>query len=864
MPSTEERVKQLLGQLTEPTTSLESGQNFAYENMRQIYADPNDANKTILRVRVLDENGTITSNADSASPIARDEILMQMHEIALSAKALSGQDQTKQKAIDRLYHEYTQFIETQNLVTRANLFESKEHPANVVFQQQLKQGTKLLAEFMDIAAEITDTDRKALDAQGHLRRSQFRPTMVHEFKTSKTKEDGETQFIIYESAGRLTAHQKHCKALLGEQNVSNNHSTTSHQKSGLTQGNSSFVRMIVGTKHADGSITIANDSFSGPGARMPYEDLKGADEHKRMAVKATTFLNQEEIIQAMAQRVYERHLVGKTDVEIKAYFKEHPLSETYMQVISPSQANYGWLGADKDFNREQFEFVRDAIRAFDGAQNLPLQIDLADGRELTINGTYKGHHGALGVNWFKTTSDNIAAPQNARLMNEMLDETVASLPSTLGMTGGKVAQSFEALQSALLELQASSQIKNQVKPNETTPLLNDLQHLRDQYRDEMVKYNEAYISQSTELAGIYETVQEFETKIAGLELNLDDIVLTRGKALKQACNSDRLVGLLSYLKAALEANLISQDVSSEEKEQQRSVYNRCAYLIEAQHLYTSGAWAQDKHNFELQTLVSSLACELDHANTKGCKSNNDRGQRLTQKIAGNALVTSMSDTGLYDGAYFKEKQVKRKLEDGEQLSNAEQIDMQLPTIQALHHAANTGVSGGKFELRNKQGFADNEMLGKPAKLAKLKGINKVPFYKNKKNWLKAAKYLAVGGVVGVVAFVAISTILPAIAIIGAGIVGGLMAAGGALMEFFHQAKEMKQVKAEIRAKANDVIFNSMDTSLNIHRSTSSMLNGLGGSKAEAKESVVSKTAPTMNTPSDEVELSNKSPKSPSL
>ena len=40
----------------------------------------------------------------------------------------------------------------------------------------------------------------------------------------------------------------------------------------------------------------------------------------------------------------------------------YPLAEAYTQVISPSQAN--WPGANADFNREQFEFVRDAIKGF--------------------------------------------------------------------------------------------------------------------------------------------------------------------------------------------------------------------------------------------------------------------------------------------------------------------------------------------------------------------------------------------------------------------------------------------------------------------------------------------------------------------
>lgn len=75
----------------------------------------------------------------------------------------------------------------------------------------------------------------------------------------------------------------------------------------------------------------------------------------------------------------------------------------------------------------------------------------------------------------------------------------------------------------------------------------------------------------------------------------------------------------------------------------------------------------------------------------------------------------MSEDGLFTGEFLDHRRTH-----GKEVSKVEQLDRELTTIQALHHTANTGVSGGKFEIQDKANFADNGLFGKVANFAKVK------------------------------------------------------------------------------------------------------------------------------------------------
>jgi hypothetical protein len=132
-----------------------------------------------------------------------------------------------------------------------------------------------------------------------------------------------------------------------------------------------------------------------------------------------------------------------------------------------------------------------------------------------------------------------------------------------------------------------------------------------------------------------------------------------------------------------------------------------AYLVDAQDLYYSGNWKKDEYNFEMQTLLASLATELDMASTKGCKSNNDRGQRLAQQVATNAILV---DGKLYEGQF--------RANQGNVKGPAANVQRQLLTIQTMHHRANASVGGGKFGVKLGKIFSDNGLWGKIASMAK--------------------------------------------------------------------------------------------------------------------------------------------------
>lgn len=737
------------------------GQDLGYRTQRQVYDDPAHLGQQVVT--------TSTSNEQqSANPNAYEEARMAMEEVAKSAYALIDKNRTienpteRKQAIYNLLQAHQKKLVGQD--STANLFESQSSDTNKRFLTDLKSNTAIMSDFLDVTCKVAKTKRKVLDAEGHKRRSANRPTFVQTMQVDN-KNPERKHFIMYIPAGRFTKRQQTLRELQGLDGLQTSHSTTSHQKHGLVHGNSSFVRMIVGSKEPDGSVRVLSDSFSGPGARMPYKDLSSADKYKRMAVKSITFMNQEEVIQSLAQRVYDQKLSHLSDEGIQGmllqqtppvevpeeadrnqlinlYFKNNDLVEVYTQVTSPSQAN--WPFADgSDANREQFEFVRDAMRAFNGASDLKLEIEDANGNVINVQGNYQGRHGAFGVNWFKSANDSVAGSQNTRFMNQMIDDTLASLQKP---EAAEVSEAFEGIHRELLRISEvapkTSQAINRIEQG--------LSKGRALYRDQMMDYQIAYqelqnakASKNTspeELKALnqnvsdrFKNISKIESKLTKWEQRLDLLNERLEVARKRQFQTSETTirNQLETFKQALQERYpdgIPQDIQSS--------YNRCAYLVDAQSLYYSGDWAQDKHNFELQTLVASLATEVGHANTKSCKSNNDRGQRLAQKIAGTTILNDVNGTGLYDGEYFAPKSTGLN-------TRGEQIDAQLMAIQTLHHTANTGVGGGKFAIRNKEGFADNGLLGKVASLAKLKGIGaEKPFYT--KPWQLVATVLTAG------------------------------------------------------------------------------------------------------------------------
>lgn len=782
-------VKHLLNDL-EPVAPQNQHLAYGYPGERRVFRDPIlDEKQVVVVSSQYDENGTLVTGHPDVIQEANNYI----DNLVAAAKSLIDQDKNDKKdlrknTIDEIAKTFKKSISETipSDKAKADLFSSKKSSANKDFLEQFAKVEESLQKFTQAVAKASGHKLKALDKEGHNIRSHNRDTLIHRFKAPNSKE-GEEQFIMYIPCGRYTKRQQ---KLMGkdESEVNRDHDTTSHKRSDLVLGNSSMVRMIAGTKHSDGSVTIHHDSFSGPGARMPYSDFKGADDYKKLAIKAVTLINQEEVIQTLAQRQIDRmtnedlwdkipedHRPDKLPPDeekaraqlIKLYLEHNPLSvtECYTQVVTAGQR----IAAENQ--REQFEYVRQMMDAFDGSK-AKISIQTSANTEVEVEVGYQARMSSWGVNWFRQVgalnplSDNsVTKNQNARFVNQMTDDVITDIE--------KVAQTLTdydkagALQ-ALLKDPDVSNLNQQIAEKENT-----LKEVKGTYREALFSYFEEYQKGEgkwnqnkldelkNQVEGYEKIIKKQESTIYELHNQIDELRKAYYTEHKTQINK-----ALQELKEQISPVIQNKKTDPDTKTRLQHFYNSCAYLIQAQELYYENTWHHGKNNFKLQTLMASLAVELDYANTKGCKSNNDRGQRLAQKIVGNALWTAMSEDGLYTGEFLDHRRTHDK-----KVSKVEQLDRELTTIQALHHTANTGVSGGKFEIQDKANFADNGLFGKIANLAKIKDMSpENAFTKNLGTKLKVGAGL---GLLAAAGLVALTLLFPpagiAVAALGIGV-----------------------------------------------------------------------------------------------
>ncbi|AOW58991.1 Dot/Icm T4SS effector PI phosphatase SidF [Legionella pneumophila] len=791
-------VTHLLSDL-EPVPSQNQHLAYGYPGERQVFKDPIlDGKQVVVVNSQYDKHGRPVTGQPDVIQEANNYI----DNLVAAAKSLIDKDKKGEKdlrknAIDEMAKTFKKSISETipSDKAKADLFSSKKSSANKDFLEQLAKVEGSLQQFTQAVAKASGHKLKALDKEGHNIRSHNRDTLIHRFKAPNSKE-GEEQFIMYIPCGRYTKRQQR---LMGkdESEVNRDHDTTSHKRSDLVLGNSSMARMIVGTRHSDGTVTIHHDSFSGPGARMPYSDFKGADDYKKLAIKAVTLINQEEVIQTLAQRQIDRmtneNLWNKIPEEyrpdelppdaekaraqlIKLYVEHNPLSvtECYTQVVTAGQR----VAAENQ--KEQFEYVRQMMDAFDGSK-AKITIQTGSNTEVETEVGYQARMSSWGVNWFRQVgalnplSDNsVTKNQNARFVNQMTDDVISNLD--------KVAQKLGDYDKAgalhaLLKGPDVSDLNQQITGKE-----NALKEVKETYREALFSYFEEYqkgegkwdqakLDQlKNQVDGYEKSIKKQESAIYELHNQID--------ALRKAYHTEhkgQINKALQELKEQISPVIQNKETDPETKSRLQHFYNSCAYLMQAQELYYENTWHHGKNNFKLQTLMASLSCELDYANTKGCKSNNDRGQRLAQKIVGNALWTAMSEDGLFTGEFLDHRRTH-----GKEVSKVEQLDRELTTIQALHHTANTGVSGGKFEIQDKANFADNGLFGKIANFAKVKEMGpENAFTKNMGTKIKAGLGL---GLLAAAGLVALTLLFPpaglAVAALGIGVAAGAAIVAG--------------------------------------------------------------------------------------
>lgn len=754
-------VQRLLGPLT-PAPRDEHYIAYGYPEERRVYEDPCLLGKQVVVVRSQYVQGKLATG----QPNAIQEALNYINNLVCAAKSLIDKDSQPQKGtrkatIDQLAVGCKASLakHVQPNQAAADLFTSKGSAKNKSFLKQFAEVQKHLRLFSEAVALAGMHPLKELEHEGHLFRSHHRVALVHCFKAPHTAAFDE-QFIMYIPCGRYTERQQR---LMGKgASVERDHDTTSHNRGGLVLGNSSLVRMLAGTRKADGAVLIHHDSFSGPGARMPYSDFKKADKYKKLAIKAITLINQEEIIQTLVQRQFDRGIAGFIEGQlsaeeeylranaISAHFREHPLTvtECYCQIVSAGQR------ISADYQREQFDYVRQAMDAFNGA-DVRVSLQTGANTEVTLHVRYQARMSSWGVNWFRQVgplnplaNNRVTKDQNTRFINQMTDDTVAFL---LGSGHELPAHCPLGPLMVLLRGPDVSLLQGEIASHEAS-----LAEPKALYRQALFAYFEEYHKghrswSKPELDRLLQAVHLHEQAIVAVEAKIylchrQMEVLRKGYygAQKGAIHT-----ALDSLKLAISPIIIAADTDPQTRVLLQRVYNSCAYLIAAQALYYSNLWSKKEHNFKLQTMMASLASELDYASTKGCKSNNDRGQRFAQKVLGNALWTALSPDGLYTGEFLNHRRTH-----GKAPSDVERLDRELTTIQALHHTANTGVSGGKFMIQDKANFADNGLWGNIASLAKIKSMSATPALK------KHVRLKLAVGLLAAIVFAILTVVLP--------------------------------------------------------------------------------------------------------
>lgn len=833
---------------------------YGYADERLVYQDPVLQGMQVVVVRSqYDAHGKLTTGHPNIIEEASNYIeAIRLSAHALIAKDNKGNEEQRKEVINQLaiHSKNTIATEIPEIEVKADLFSSKKSTTNSPFLKNYEAIQKHLKLFTQVVAEKSGHRVNALDKEGHLLRSVNRATQVHRFVVQGTKE-GEEQFIMYIPCGRYTKRQQE---LMGkDKSVDRDHDTTSHNRCDLVLGNSSMVRMIVGTRHADGSASIHQDSFSGPGARMPYADFKDADENKKLALKAITLINQEEIIQAIAQRKIdcmtdEAFKLGIPEVFwvdkvvsranlIALYLEHNPLSltECYSQVVSAGQK----IAAENQ--KEQFEYVLQMMDAFDGDKAW-VSIQTGIDSEVDAQVGYKARMSSWGVNWFRhdgalnpLTDYSVTQNQNRRFINQMTDDTLKDLNQVaLALTD---SQEDLAYFIQIIQGPDVCNLTQQINLEEQK-----LVAAKATYRDTFFAFYSLYrmdgkedytIEELNTLKGTIQADEAYfnssKTKIYDYHVQIDEqrrALFTNNKEyIKQALNE---------LRKKISPLIQNEQVDALVKLQWQHFYNLSAYLIQAQELYYEDTWHEANNNFKLQTVTALLAVELGLANTKGCKSNNDRGQRLAQKMIGNALWTALSEDGLHTGEFLDYRRTQ-----GDEVHPIEALDRELTCIQALHHTANTGVSGGKFAIQDKQNFADNGLLGRIASFAKVK--NMTPESAWTKNIGSKAGKSTLAGVIGAavvgVPVVAVPSIGTGVSLaLGLGVatsasifgvvafaaVGGVVYLSSTLIDYRKGSNEKKAIKSITNGDLNQ----KTEDDLHVNGSHNVINEGLGSKSHE--------------------------------
>lgn len=543
-------------------------------------------------------------------------------------------------------------------VTQAKLFEPQSSAHNNRVITNYHSLSTVLKNYTENLQNISGLGLKELYNYHQEVRSHYRKMHYRTFQLSDPQKKKHSLKITYSPCMQYTQRQL---ALLDKKE--SRHYTSSHRNRNFEIGLSNFVKVEMA--HSEQGEKLIYNSFSGPAARIPYQSFNQATPEQRLLLQSITVINQREVMETLFNEKLQQN--PTTNI----------ITENYIQLVSPHHG-------DDDYEQEQFEYTHFAIELMTGRKHQLLGIE-----QQPINYHYQSRFGCWGLNKYRAIEADTPLGEKHQSINQ----------SALVKLFMDVVK-----QNPLLKTKYLNEItKIEKKYTDLKKLEEQLIPLKEQIENELVSYCRKHYQKLTaspliiteDIKHHYQVLQEQINRFNKqhhIILNQYKNIYATQRAFFYLHNMD-LTNTLNNLSIPIASN--------------KTVYNQI-YLLKNIFELNDQLWEQPEYNFRIQTLLCCLAEELDQSSTKGCKSNNNRGQRLIQKILGFVLHAQFYNNGIYDMSYF----------DGDKRSELLPFDQAHLKLQALHHQANLGTGGGKFKITKADPFSDNGMWSLAAKWTK--------------------------------------------------------------------------------------------------------------------------------------------------
>lgn len=527
----------------------------------------------------------------------------------------------------------------------AHLFEDKDSKNNQLFVKNFERIKQQLVHYTQVLSRIAQQPLSALYAQNQRSLSSNRAPI-------------EVNFVLPSTVGtqasdtKLTLSYAPClqwtkqQAELSVNPLSGSNFTSSHARQPYALGNSNLVTVKISRQASDGQNELLYEGFSGPASRVPHTSFKDSDMQQQMLLRAITVINQQEIIETLARET--------NSLEV---------TEQYTQIVSPTDKK------DSSFEKEQFLYTKFATELFDHRQIEDIY--------------YQSRFGCWGVNQKRELTQHSKINQTVQHKNQAC---IAKLFSD-------VFNRFPIHELPLLTEITAHQYKLTQLEKALVPLKSDI-------HQKLIAYYQSHHSSLTQSAqpypiaihNDYDSLAKLIDELEGYQKTIND-------------NYQALFELQCTFMTTHQteiSQLLNRKIDSQH-------YNALLLLQSIFELQQDNKWLEPENNFRIQSCIASLAQTLGLQSTKGCKSNNNRGQRLMEKILGFQLSATLFNDGKFDLAYFDGKYQQQLLP----YENAHLL------MQSEHFRANLGVGGGKCKIAASDHFSDNGLYSKIAKLSKI-------------------------------------------------------------------------------------------------------------------------------------------------